>query len=57
MNKIPFYPYFLLKDLFGLSIVLIFFSFFVFFFPEAFNHSDNYIQANPLVTPTHIVPE
>ena len=57
MNKIPFYPYFLLKDLFGIGIVLIFFSFFVFFFPEAFNHSDNYIQANPLVTPSHIVPE
>jgi len=57
LNKISFYPYFLVKDLFGLFIVLFLFSIFVFFFPEAFNHSDNYIKANPLVTPAHIVPE
>jgi quinol-cytochrome oxidoreductase complex cytochrome b subunit len=57
LNKISFYPYFLVKDFFGLFVVLFFFSIFVFFFPEAFNHSDNYIKANPLVTPAHIVPE
>jgi ubiquinol-cytochrome c reductase cytochrome b subunit len=57
LNKISFYPYFLVKDLFGLFIILFVFSIFVFFFPEAFNHSDNYIKANPLVTPAHIVPE
>jgi quinol-cytochrome oxidoreductase complex cytochrome b subunit len=57
LNKISFYPYFLVKDFFGLFIVLFLFSIFVFFFPEAFNHSDNYIKANPLVTPAHIVPE
>lgn len=57
LNKISFYPYFLVKDFFGLFIILFVFSIFVFFFPEAFNHSDNYIKANPLVTPAHIVPE
>ncbi len=57
LNKISFYPYFLVKDFFGLFIILFLFSIFVFFFPEAFNHSDNYIKANPLVTPAHIVPE
>lgn len=57
LNKISFYPYFLVKDFFGLFIILFIFSIFVFFYPEAFNHSDNYIKANPLVTPAHIVPE
>jgi len=36
---------------------LIFFSFFVFFYPNALGHSDNYIEGNPMVTPEHIVPE
>ncbi len=57
LNKISFYPYFLVKDFFGLFIILFVFSIFVFFFPEAFNHADNYVKANPLVTPAHIVPE
>merc|ERR1712093_339838 len=52
-----FYPYFYVKDLFILLSFLIFFIFFVFFFPNTLGHSDNYIQANPLVTPVHIVPE
>jgi len=55
--KIPFYPYFYLKDLFGLCLMGLFFSFFVFFAPNVLGHSDNYIVANALVTPTHIVPE
>ena len=57
LDKINFYPFFLVKDLFGIFIALIFFSVFVFFLPEALGHSDNYINANPLVTPAHIVPE
>ena len=57
LNKISFYPYFLVKDFFGLFIILFFFFIFVFFYPEAFNHADNYVKANPLVTPAHIVPE
>jgi ubiquinol-cytochrome c reductase cytochrome b/c1 subunit len=54
---IPFYPYFLAKDVFGFLIFLIFFSYFVFFEPNLLGHPDNYIRANPLVTPPHIVPE
>jgi len=38
-------------------LLVAFFSFFVFFYPNALGHSDNYIPANPLVTPAHIVPE
>lgn len=57
LDKVNFYPFFLVKDLFGLFICFIFFSIFVFFFPESLGHSDNYINANPLVTPAHIVPE
>jgi ubiquinol-cytochrome c reductase cytochrome b subunit len=57
LDKINFYPYFLVKDLFGLFLVLIVFATFVFFYPESLGHTDNYIKANPLVTPSHIVPE
>jgi len=56
-NKINFLPYFVVKDVFGVVFIFIFFSFFIFFFPEVLGHSDNYIEANPLVTPSHIVPE
>jgi len=52
-----FYPYFISKDLFSTSGFLIFFSIFVFFIPNYLGHTDNYIPANPIVTPTHIVPE
>jgi ubiquinol-cytochrome c reductase cytochrome b subunit len=57
LDKVNFYPFFLVKDLFGIFISLIFYAIFVFFFPESLGHSDNYINANPLVTPAHIVPE
>lgn len=57
LEKIPFYPYFVIKDLLGLLVVLIPYSLLVFFYPEMLGHSDNYIKANPLVTPPHIVPE
>jgi len=56
-DYIPFYPYFWLKDIFGFLIFLIFFSFLVFFEPNLLGHPDNYIRANALVTPAHIVPE
>jgi ubiquinol-cytochrome c reductase cytochrome b subunit len=52
-----FYPYFYVKDLLSFLLFLALFSFFVFFYPNALGHSDNYIPANPLVTPSHIVPE
>ncbi len=56
-DTIPFHPYYTIKDSFGLVIFLIVFAFFVFFAPNFMGHPDNYIPANPLVTPAHIVPE
>jgi quinol-cytochrome oxidoreductase complex cytochrome b subunit len=56
-DNVPFTPYFVIKDTLALFIFFIFFSFFVFFYPNYLGHSDNYIPANPLVTPAHIVPE
>jgi ubiquinol-cytochrome c reductase cytochrome b subunit len=56
-NKIAFFPYFAIKDIFGINILFIFYFIFLFFLPEVLGHSDNYIMANPLVTPSHIVPE
>ncbi len=54
---IPFHPYYTVKDMFGLGVFLIFFAYFVFFAPNFFGEPDNYIPANPLQTPPHIVPE
>lgn len=54
---IPFHPYYTVKDIFGLGVYLIPFSFMVFFAPDFLGHPDNYIPADPLVTPAHIVPE
>lgn len=56
-DYIPFYPYYVSKDFFGILVFSLFFSIFVFFAPNLLSHPDNYIPANPLVTPTHIVPE
>ena len=57
VDSVPFYPYFYVKDLLAFLALVAFFSFFVFFFPNALGHADNYIPANPLVTPAHIVPK
>jgi len=56
-DTVPFHPYIVIKDLFALLIFLILFAFFVFYAPNLLGHPDNYIEANPLVTPSHIVPE
>ena len=56
-DKMPFYPYCYVKDLFVFLSFSVFFSVMVFFYPNALGHPDNYIPANPLVTPAHIVPE
>ena len=56
-DSIPFHPYYTVKDLFGLGVFLVLFVGFVFFAPNFLGHPDNYIEANPLVTPPHIVPE
>ena len=57
VDDIPFYPYFVSKDIFALSCFLVFFATFVFYFPNTLNHPDNYIPADPLETPAHVVPE
>ncbi|MBN2751944.1 MAG: cytochrome b N-terminal domain-containing protein [Rhodospirillaceae bacterium] len=54
---IPFHPYYTVKDLFGVGVFLIVYCVFVFWYPDALGHPDNYIPANPMVTPPHIVPE
>ena len=56
-ENIPFYPYFYTKDLFGLMILFLVFFIFVFYYPNTLGHPDNYIEANPMKTPLHIVPE
>jgi len=56
-EKIFFYPYFYVKDLFSLLVLIFFYSFLIFFSPNSLGHPDNYILANPMVTPAHIVPE
>lgn len=57
IDSIAFYPYFYVKDLFAFLILIFVFAFLIFYTPNALGHSDNYIPANPLVTPPHIVPE
>jgi len=57
IETISFYPYFYVKDLFSFLVLILFLSFFLFFSPNALGHPDNYIVANSLVTPPHIVPE
>lgn len=56
-DTIPFHPYYTVKDGFALTLFIVLFSYFVFFAPNVLGHADNYIPANPLVTPAHIVPE
>ena len=57
VDQIPFGPYLTVKDGFSLFVFAMFFGGFVFFAPNLLGHPDNYIEANPLVTPAHIVPE
>lgn len=57
IDKIRMYPYFIMKDFLGLLLLGIILSIFIFFYPNILGHSDNYIEANPMVTPAHIVPE
>jgi len=56
-DKIPFHSYYLYKDIFGFSVLLAFLMYFVLLNPLFFFEVDNFIPANPLVTPLHIVPE
>ena len=56
-DTLPFHPYYTVKDAFAISVFLIMFALFVFFLPDAMGKVDNNLEANPLVTPAHIVPE
>jgi ubiquinol-cytochrome c reductase cytochrome b subunit len=56
-DTIPFHPYYTAKDGFGVGVFLLLFAAVTFFAPNYLGHADNYIPANPLSTPAHIVPE
>jgi ubiquinol-cytochrome c reductase cytochrome b subunit len=56
-DKIYFHPYFTSKDFYYVILFIILFAFLVFYLPNYLGHPDNYIPANPLVTPLTIVPE
>lgn len=56
-DTIPFHPYYTIKDFVGFGVYFLIFAFFIFFEPNYLGHPDNYIPANPMVTPDHIVPE
>ena len=57
IDKLPFHPYYSIKDLFGYTLFGIGFVYLIYFVPNLLGHPDNYIPANPLVTPAHIQPE
>ncbi len=56
-DTVAFTPYATMKDTFGMVAFLVLFAWFLFFTPNYMGHPDNYIPANPMVTPAHIVPE
>jgi ubiquinol-cytochrome c reductase cytochrome b/c1 subunit len=56
-DTLPFHPYYTTKDLVGFGVFFIILAYWVFFNPNYMGHPDNYVPANPLVTPPHIVPE
>jgi len=56
-DTVPFHPFYTMKDFFAVVVFCIPFAWFAFFAPNILGHADNYIMANPLVTPPHIVPE
>jgi ubiquinol-cytochrome c reductase cytochrome b subunit len=57
IDVLGFYPYLVSKDIFGFCLLLIVFFYLVCFDPNVLGHPDNYIKADALVTPAHIVPE
>jgi len=56
-DTVTFWPYYVIKDMFAVAVVLTVFFAMIGFMPNYLGHPDNYIEANPLVTPEHIVPE
>ena len=57
IDKVPFHPYYSIKDIFGYAVFGVIYVYYIYFAPNALGHPDNYIPANPLVTPAHIQPE
>jgi ubiquinol-cytochrome c reductase cytochrome b subunit len=57
LSSLPMIPFFLFKDSTILLLLFNYYFYLVFYFPEFLSHSDNFIQANPFVTPLHIQPE
>jgi ubiquinol-cytochrome c reductase cytochrome b subunit len=55
--RVPFHPYFTVKDVLGIFIMFFMFGLIVLLLPDLFAEPENYIPANPLVTPNHIKPE
>jgi ubiquinol-cytochrome c reductase cytochrome b subunit len=56
-DKIPFHPYFSYKDIFGFIFLIILLFILTILYPYKLGDPDNFIPANPLVTPPHIQPE
>jgi len=56
-ETVPFAPFALIKDLFAISVFLLFFAWFLFYMPDYMGHPDNFIAADPLKTSAHITPE
>jgi ubiquinol-cytochrome c reductase cytochrome b subunit len=56
-DKISFHPYYTFKDLIGFNFLFLFLIILIFYYPNTLGHPDNFIPANPLVTPIHIQPE
>nr|YP_010528160.1 cytochrome b [Abia zhui]UXW64301.1 cytochrome b [Abia zhui] len=57
LDKIPFHPYFTFKDIIGFIIMIFILTNLVLISPNYLGDPDNFIEANPMVTPTHIKPE
>jgi len=57
IDKVAFHPYFTFKDFLGINLFMLFFCYIIVYFPDSILDPINSIVANPLVTPTHIVPE
>ncbi|MDE8653733.1 cytochrome b [Novosphingobium album (ex Liu et al. 2023)] len=56
-DTVPFYPYYIAKDGWAMGLFAFLYCAMLFFFPNALGHPDNYVPANPMSTPAHIVPE
>lgn len=56
-DTVAFHPYYTVKDFFAYVVFLLLFCYFIFYNPNALGHPDNYIEADPMLTPAHIVPE